>query len=38
MALMIIKYLLKAMILLCIIPITLIFIESLIEEKDDDNE
>ena len=37
MAFMIIKYLLGAMILLSIIPITLIFIESFIEE-DDDNE
>ena len=35
---MIIKYLLRAMLLLSIIPITLIFIESFIEEKDQDDE
>lgn len=40
MAFMFIKYLLGIMILLSIIPITLIFIESFIEEKDydDDND
>ena len=38
MALMFIKYLLGIMILLSIIPITLIFIESFIEEKDYDDD
>jgi hypothetical protein len=37
MAFMIIKYLLGMMMLLSIIPITLIFVESLFEEKDKDN-
>jgi uncharacterized membrane protein len=38
MAFMFIKYLLGMIILLSIIPITLIFIESFIEEKDHDND
>jgi hypothetical protein len=38
MAFMFIKYLLGIMILLSIIPITLIFIESFIEEKAHDND